>query len=69
MTDASEIATPREVRNSYLTTKLPASTLVQVASLARPELNRRSEGAKSQRVLVVQMSSRMSTGKYHCEVA
>jgi enamine deaminase RidA (YjgF/YER057c/UK114 family) len=37
MTDVSEIQTFREVRNSYLTKELPASSLVQVARLARPE--------------------------------
>lgn len=38
MTDVSEIQTFREVRDRYLTKKLPASSLVQVVRLARPEL-------------------------------
>lgn len=37
MTDLSEIQALREVRNDYLTAELPASTLVQVVRLARPE--------------------------------
>ncbi len=38
MTDASEIQTFREIRDRYFTKKLPASSLVQVVRLARPEL-------------------------------
>lgn len=38
MTDASEIATFREVRDRYLTRDLPASSLVQVSRLARQDL-------------------------------
>jgi reactive intermediate/imine deaminase len=38
MTDVSEIQTFRDVRNSYLMKEPPASTLVQVMRLARPEL-------------------------------
>lgn len=37
MTDVSEIQTFREVRDRYFATELPASTLVQVVRLARPE--------------------------------
>lgn len=37
ITDASRIATFREIRNRYFTQALPASTLVQVVALARPE--------------------------------
>lgn len=37
MTDVSHIATFREIRNRYFTKELPASTLVQVVQLARPE--------------------------------
>ncbi len=37
MTDVSEIQTFREIRNAYFTKELPASTLVQVVHLARPE--------------------------------
>jgi reactive intermediate/imine deaminase len=38
MTDATEIQTFREVRDGYFTKEFPASTLVQVVRLARPEL-------------------------------
>jgi len=38
VTDASRIQTFREVRNRYITREPPASTFVQVARLARPEL-------------------------------
>ncbi len=38
MTDVSEIQTFREVRDRYFTKQLPASSLVQVVRLARPEL-------------------------------
>ena len=38
MTDASQIQTFREVRDQYFTKEFPASTLVQVVRLARPEL-------------------------------
>lgn len=38
MTDASEIQTFREVRARYFTKEVPASSLVQVVRLARPEL-------------------------------
>ncbi|MFY9550706.1 MAG: RidA family protein [Thermoanaerobaculia bacterium] len=38
MTDASQIQAFREIRDGYFTGELPASTLVQVARLARPEL-------------------------------
>lgn len=37
MVDASQIQTYRDVRDRYLPQNLPASTLVQVARLARPE--------------------------------
>jgi 2-iminobutanoate/2-iminopropanoate deaminase len=37
VTDASQIAALREVRQQYFTGNLPASTFLQVASLARPE--------------------------------
>jgi reactive intermediate/imine deaminase len=37
MTDASQIQTVRDVRNRYFTGDFPASTLVQVGRLARPE--------------------------------
>ncbi len=37
MTDASRVQVFREVRDSVLTGPLPASTLVQVGRLARPE--------------------------------
>jgi reactive intermediate/imine deaminase len=37
MTDASQIQAFREVRDSVFTEPLPASTLVQVVRLARPE--------------------------------
>lgn len=38
VTDVSELATLREVRDRYVdTTRPPASTLVQVAALVRPE--------------------------------
>jgi enamine deaminase RidA (YjgF/YER057c/UK114 family) len=37
VTDLSQISSFREVREQYLTGNLPASTLVQVVSLARPE--------------------------------
>jgi reactive intermediate/imine deaminase len=37
MTDASDLQPFREVRNSYFAKDLPASTLVQVVRLARPE--------------------------------
>jgi reactive intermediate/imine deaminase len=37
VTDLSQIAAFREVRQQYFTGNLPASTLVQVVSLARPE--------------------------------
>ena len=35
--DLSQIAALREIRQQYFTGNLPASTLVQVVSLARPE--------------------------------
>lgn len=38
MTDVSEIQTFRDVRSSYFTKELPASSLVQVVRLVRPEL-------------------------------
>jgi reactive intermediate/imine deaminase len=38
MTDVSKIQTFREVRDRYFTKELPASSLVQVVRLARPEL-------------------------------
>lgn len=38
MTDVSDIEAFREIRNRYFTGGLPASTLVQVVRLARPEL-------------------------------
>ena len=38
MTDVSEVQTFRDVRGHYFTKELPASSLVQVARLARPEL-------------------------------
>lgn len=38
MTDLSEIQKFREIRDSYLGKEPPASTLVQVVCLARPEL-------------------------------
>lgn len=38
MTDVSEIQTFRDVRDRYLSGALPASSLVQVVRLARPEL-------------------------------
>ncbi len=38
MTDLAEIQVFREVRNLYFTKELPASSLVQVVRLARPEL-------------------------------
>ncbi len=38
MTDVSEIQAFREVRDRYFTKELPASSLVQVVRLARPEL-------------------------------
>lgn len=38
MTDVSEIQTFRDVRDRYFTAPLPASSLVQVVRLARPEL-------------------------------
>lgn len=38
MTDVSEIQVFREERNRHFTKELPASTLVEVAHLARPEL-------------------------------
>jgi reactive intermediate/imine deaminase len=38
MTDLSEIQAFREVRDSYFTKALPASSLVQVVRLVRPEL-------------------------------
>jgi reactive intermediate/imine deaminase len=37
MTDVSEIQAFRDVRDSYFTKELPASSLVQVVRLARPE--------------------------------
>jgi enamine deaminase RidA (YjgF/YER057c/UK114 family) len=37
MVDASQIQTYRDVRDRYLKDRLPASTLVQVVRLARPE--------------------------------
>ena len=37
VTDLSQIAALREIRQQYFTGNLPASTLVQVVSLARPE--------------------------------
>ena len=37
MTDASEVQRFRDVRNQYFAKELPASTLVQVVRLARPE--------------------------------
>ena len=37
VTDASQIAALREIRQQYFTSNLPASTFVQVVSLARPE--------------------------------
>ncbi|MGE0800838.1 MAG: RidA family protein [Lautropia sp.] len=37
MLDATQIQTYREVRDRYFTRGLPASTLVQVSRLARPE--------------------------------
>jgi|KBSSwiStaDraftv2_1062776.scaffolds.fasta_scaffold00033_43 reactive intermediate/imine deaminase len=38
LTDISDLAAFREVRNAYFPKELPASTLVQVQRLARPEL-------------------------------
>ena len=38
MTDLSQIQEFREIRNSYFPREVPASTLVQVVRLARPEL-------------------------------
>ncbi len=38
MTDVSELQTFRDVRDSYFTREPPASSLVQVAGLVRPEL-------------------------------
>jgi 2-iminobutanoate/2-iminopropanoate deaminase len=38
VTDMSELAVIREVRSRYFGTTTPASTLVQVSGLARPEL-------------------------------
>lgn len=38
MTDVSDLQAFREVRNSYFTKDLPASSLVQVVRLVRPEL-------------------------------
>jgi enamine deaminase RidA (YjgF/YER057c/UK114 family) len=38
MTDVSQIQTFRDVRNRYFSGAPPASSLVQVAGLARPEL-------------------------------
>ena len=38
VTDMSQVAVVREVRSRYFGTTTPASTLVQVAALARPEL-------------------------------
>ena len=37
MVDATQIQTYRDVRDRYLKDRLPASTLVQVVRLARPE--------------------------------
>jgi enamine deaminase RidA (YjgF/YER057c/UK114 family) len=37
MTDASQIQVFRDIRDRVFTGPLPASTLVQVAGLARPE--------------------------------
>jgi 2-iminobutanoate/2-iminopropanoate deaminase len=37
MLDATQIQTYRDVRDRYLKDRLPASTLVQVVRLARPE--------------------------------
>jgi enamine deaminase RidA (YjgF/YER057c/UK114 family) len=37
VTDVSQISAFREVRQQYFTGNLPASTFVQVVSLARPE--------------------------------
>jgi enamine deaminase RidA (YjgF/YER057c/UK114 family) len=37
VTDLSQVAALREVRQQYFTGNPPASTLVQVVSLARPE--------------------------------
>ena len=38
MTDASQVQTVREVRDTYFTRQPPASTAVEVARLVRPEL-------------------------------
>ena len=38
VTDMSQVAVIREVRGRYFSSTTPASTLVQVAALARPEL-------------------------------
>lgn len=38
MTDVSDLQTFREVRSSYFTKEFPASSLVQVVRLVRPEL-------------------------------
>ena len=38
MTDASQVQTVREVRDTYFTKQPPASTAVEVARLVRPEL-------------------------------
>jgi len=38
VTDVSQVAAVREVRSRYFGTTTPASTLVQVAALVRPEL-------------------------------
>jgi enamine deaminase RidA (YjgF/YER057c/UK114 family) len=37
VTDASQIGALREIRQQYFTSNLPASTFLQVVSLARPE--------------------------------
>lgn len=38
MTDVSQLQKFRDVRDRYFTSGVPASTLVQIAQLARPEL-------------------------------
>ena len=38
MTDVSQLQTFREVRNSYFTRNVPASSLVQIAQLVSPDL-------------------------------
>jgi enamine deaminase RidA (YjgF/YER057c/UK114 family) len=38
MTDVSQLQTFRDVRNSYFTRNVPASSLVQVSQLVSPDL-------------------------------